>query len=86
MAKVKVYRKDTGEMSWVPEHWMEHPLLSKPFRKTPTQKRSEAQAEAEKQAQTELAALEAILYGDEVNEPRLPLPAEVITLLTPDAP
>lgn len=29
-----------------------------------------------------LAALEAILYGDATNEARLPLPAEVITLLT----
>lgn len=29
-----------------------------------------------------LEALEAILYGDEGNDPRLPLPAEVITLMT----
>ena len=31
---------------------------------------------------TELAALEAILYGDGDNEARLPLPAEVATLIT----
>lgn len=30
-----------------------------------------------------LAALELILYGDTAVDPRLPLPAEVITLLTP---
>ena len=30
---------------------------------------------------TQLAALEAILYGSETEEPRLPLPAEVLTLL-----
>lgn len=35
---------------------------------------------------TELAALEAILYGDETLEPRLPLPAEVIDILTPAGP
>lgn len=44
MAKIKVYRKDTGAIVRVPEHWMDHPVLSKPFRKTPTQKaREEAQ-------------------------------------------
>lgn len=41
MAKIKVYRKDTGEIVRVPEHWMGHPVLSKPFRKTPTQKARE---------------------------------------------
>lgn len=32
---------------------------------------------------TKLAALEVILYGDEVEDPRLPLPDELVTLLTP---
>lgn len=32
---------------------------------------------------TALAALEAVLYGDVTNDPRLPLPDEVVTLLTP---
>lgn len=42
MAKVKAYRKDTGEIVRVPAHWLEHPELGKPFRKTPLQKSSEA--------------------------------------------
>lgn len=29
-----------------------------------------------------IAALEAVLYGDETNDPRLPLPPEIITILT----
>lgn len=41
--QIKVYRKDTGEIVRVPEHWMEHPILSKPFSKTPSQKAREAQ-------------------------------------------
>lgn len=32
---------------------------------------------------TKLAAFEAILYGSEEEEPRLPLPDEVVTLMTP---
>jgi hypothetical protein len=32
--------------------------------------------------ETKLAALEAILYGDDVDDPRMPLPAEVISLMT----
>jgi hypothetical protein len=43
MAKIKVYRKDTGEIVRVPEHWMDNPSLSKPFRKTPSQKARETQ-------------------------------------------
>lgn len=35
---------------------------------------------------TKLAALETILYGDAETEARLPLPAEVITLITPAGP
>ena len=38
MAKIKVYRKDTGAIVYVPEHWMDHPVLKEPFRKTPSQK------------------------------------------------
>lgn len=34
-------------------------------------------------APAKLAALEEILYGTSTNEPRLPLPTELITLLTP---
>lgn len=34
---------------------------------------------------TKLAALEAILYGSEEEEPRLPLPDEIKTLMTPSA-
>lgn len=31
MAKVPVYRKDTGEQVYVPEHWVGHPALGGPF-------------------------------------------------------
>lgn len=33
--KVAVFRKDTGQRVWIPEHWVGHPTLGKPFRKTP---------------------------------------------------
>lgn len=36
--------------------------------------------------EAKLAALETILYGDAETEPRLPLPGEVVTLLTPAGP
>lgn len=35
---VDVYAKTTGEKYRVPAHWMDHPTLSKPFRKTPKQR------------------------------------------------
>jgi hypothetical protein len=34
---VTVYRKDNGEKVQVPDHWVGHPRLGKPFRKTPPQ-------------------------------------------------
>jgi hypothetical protein len=58
MAKVQVYRKDTGEKVWVPEHYLDHPTLGKPFRKTPTQKSRDS--EAEQRAAAEQAALAAL--------------------------
>lgn len=57
MAKIKVYRKDTGELTWVPEHFMDHPVLSKPFRKTPTQKARDAERAEREAAQAALAPL-----------------------------
>lgn len=54
---IKVYRKDTGEVVYVPEHWMSHPVLSEPFRKTPTQKAKEAEKQAEAEAEAALSAL-----------------------------
>ena len=42
MAKTKVYVKESGEIVYVPEHWMDHPSLSKPFRKTPSQRAADA--------------------------------------------
>lgn len=42
MGFIKVYRKDSGEVVHVPAHWMDHLVLSEPFRKTPTQRASEA--------------------------------------------
>lgn len=38
MAFIDAYRKDTGEKVRIPEHWIGHPELGKPFRKTPQQK------------------------------------------------
>ena len=35
MAHVPAYRKDTGEKVYIPEHWVGHPKLGKPFRKSP---------------------------------------------------
>lgn len=34
MGKVPVYRKDTGERVYVPEHWVGHKVLGRQFRKT----------------------------------------------------
>lgn len=37
MALVEAYRKDTGEKVRVPERWLGHPVLGKPFTATPPQ-------------------------------------------------
>ena len=39
---IDVYRSDTGEKTQVPAHYMDHPILSKPFRKTPKQRAEES--------------------------------------------
>lgn len=41
---VNVYSRTTGDKHRVPAHWMDHPTLSKPFRKTPKQRASETQS------------------------------------------
>lgn len=41
---INVYAKDTGVKHRVPAHWMSHPTLSKPFRKTPKQSAAETRA------------------------------------------
>ncbi len=41
---INVYAKDTGLKHRVPAHWMEHPTLSKPFRKTPKQNAADTRA------------------------------------------
>ena len=46
MAIIDAYRTDTGEKVRIPEHWIGHPKLGKPFRKTPLQKASEKAAAA----------------------------------------
>jgi hypothetical protein len=47
MAKITAYRKDTGEEVRIPEHFLDHPELGKPFRKTrPSDKPARAQADA----------------------------------------
>lgn len=35
---VPVYSKTTGLKHRVPEHWLDHPVLGKGFRKTPLQR------------------------------------------------
>ena len=60
MAKVKVYRKDTGEIVRVPAHFMDHPVLSEPFRKTPSQKTKDLERAAAADAEVEQAALSAL--------------------------
>lgn len=45
MALIDAYRKDTGEKVRVPEHWIDHPTLGKPFRKTPQQKARDTEAD-----------------------------------------
>ena len=35
MSKITVYVKATGRQQDIPEAWLDHPVLSKPFRKTP---------------------------------------------------
>lgn len=42
MAKIQVYRTDTGEKLWVPAHWMKHPKLSSGLSLTPKTKADEA--------------------------------------------
>lgn len=43
MPQIEAYRKDTGEKVRIPEHWLDDPILGKPFRKTPTQRARENQ-------------------------------------------
>ena len=70
MAKIKVYRKDTGEIVRVPEHFMDHPVLGAPFRKTPSQK-SRDLVNAEKQAEADAqAALKAEQAATKTSTPR----------------
>ena len=57
MDQIKVYRKDTGEIVYVPEHFMEHPTLSLPFSKTPSQKAKDAEKQAKAEAEATLEAL-----------------------------
>jgi hypothetical protein len=38
VAQINAYRKDTGEKVVIPEHWLDHDVLSKPFNKTPRQR------------------------------------------------
>lgn len=42
MALVAVYDKSTGVKHSVPEHWLDNPVLSQPFRKTPKQTSAES--------------------------------------------
>jgi len=35
MAPVPAYRKSDGKKVYIPEHWLGHPTLGKPFRKSP---------------------------------------------------
>ena len=42
---VDAYSKKTGKKVRVPAHFIGHPVLGKPFNKTPRQKAADAQAE-----------------------------------------
>lgn len=46
MALIAAYRKDNGTKVHIPEHWLDHPVLGKPFSKTPRQKAEDQAAEA----------------------------------------
>lgn len=35
MAFITVYSKTTGQPQRIPEHWLDHPVLARNFRKTP---------------------------------------------------
>ncbi len=50
MAKITAYRKDTGEEVRIPEHFLDHPELGKPFRKTKPAAPSTGSAAAPKAA------------------------------------
>lgn len=50
MAKITAYRKDTGEEVRIPEHFLDHPELGKPFRKTKPTAQSTGSAAAPKAA------------------------------------
>jgi len=53
MAKIEAYRVDTGEKVRIPAHWIDHPTLGKPFRKTPKQKASERANDSAPEGQKE---------------------------------
>ncbi|WGX98725.1 hypothetical protein [Nocardioides sp. L-11A] len=38
---VEVYAKSTGRKQRVPEHWLDHPVLSRDFEKTPSARAAE---------------------------------------------
>ena len=57
MAKIWAYRTDTGEKVQIPEHFLDHPTLGKPFRKTPSQKAKDADREAKEAAEAALEPL-----------------------------
>ncbi|MBE7701267.1 hypothetical protein H9623_13280 [Oerskovia sp. Sa1BUA8] len=46
MALIDAYRKDTGAKTQIPAHWIGHPVLGKPFSKTPRQKAEDQAAQA----------------------------------------
>jgi hypothetical protein len=62
MPQIDVYRKRDGKKVRVPAHWMEHRVLSKPFRKTPLQKAADR---AEAAAASSTANHETPAAGDE---------------------
>jgi hypothetical protein len=56
MALINAYRKDTGEKVRIPEHWIGHPKLGAPFRKTPLQRAADKKAAAPSPATTDTPA------------------------------
>ncbi len=49
---VEVAVKATGNKQRIPAHWLDHPVLSEPFRQLPSAKKAEGQAKASAKAAT----------------------------------
>lgn len=46
MTFISVYSKTTGRKQDVPEHWLDHPVLGRDFRKTPLSQQQQRAVDA----------------------------------------